>query len=65
MCIAITIYITLYENEKERAPYIVSVEVEGFPQPIWDNRVDNQDYEEKIFNQGWRKSDPRETKFQQ
>ncbi len=34
--------IYVYQNEKERAPYIVSVEVGGFSQPIWDNRVDNQ-----------------------
>ena len=35
-------FIYVYPNEKERAPYIVGVEVGGFSQPIWDNRVDDQ-----------------------
>ena len=35
--------ISIYQNEKESAPYIVGVEVGGFSQPIWDNRVDDQD----------------------
>ena len=56
-------YITLYQNEKDRDPYIVSVEVGGFSQKIWDNRVDDHDYEAKIFNRGWRKSYPCEIKI--
>ena len=31
------------KNEERALPYIVGVEVGGFSQPIWDNRVDDQD----------------------
>ena len=53
------------KNEERALPYIVDVEVGGFSQPIWDNRLDNQDQEAKRFNQGWRKSDPYEIKIHQ
>ena len=51
------------KNEERALPYIVGVEVGGFSQPVLDNKVDDQDYKAKIFNQGWRKSDPCEIKI--
>ena len=37
------VFIVCMKNEERALPYIVDVEVGGFLQPIWDNRVDNQD----------------------